>query len=367
MHPVRIVARALSLAVFMTAAAAAHAQEIAIPTSSPAHDVSMDEYKQHLVDLGPVVEACAKARDEKNCDPSLVGLDDRVPLKNGERRLIRYDWLRALMTKAQVKEDAAKPKETKPEPPDPLLGINKEPAGTRPPKRTTEQLLGDATARLKQDLAEANGASAPLPAHEAERGQLDKVLAGREFRNVQENSIEDTFLEKIVNSINNFFNKVARWFSHFKWVGEIVKWGFLGAICVGLVWGLIQLERRWRFRLAPEMNGPAPDAASARDWQLWLEDARRAAAAGKWREAVHFVYWASISRLESKRLWPADRARTPREYLALVAEEDPRKAGLTMLTRSFERIWYGGRAAGEGDYRAAEELATALIAGGGAA
>src|ERR1035441_9342535 len=77
-------------------------------------------------------------------------------------------------------------------------------------------------------------------------------------------------------------------------------------------------------RLVPESDGPAVGAASARDWQLWLADARRAAAAGQWREAIHFVYWAAISRLESKRLWPADRARTPREYLSLVAAEDPR-------------------------------------------
>ncbi len=57
------------------------------------------------------------------------------------------------------------------------------------------------------------------------------------------------------------------------------------------------------------------------------------------------------------------RARTPREYLALVAPEDPRKPGLATLTGSFERTWYGGRAAAEGDYRQAEQLATALISG----
>jgi hypothetical protein len=125
----------------------------------------------------------------------------------------------------------------------------------------------------------------------------------------------------------------------------------------------MQLERRWRIRLIPESDGPAAGAASARDWQLWLADARRAAAAGQWREAIHFAYWASISRLESRRLWPADRARTPREYLALVAADDPRKPLLATLTRSFERVWYGGRAAAESDYRKAEALADALISG----
>ena len=131
------------------------------------------------------------------------------------------------------------------------------------------------------------------------------------------------------------------------------------------MWGLMQLERRWRIRLVPLSDGPAAGAASARDWQLWLADARRTAAASQWREAIHFVYWAAISRLESKRLWPADRARTPREYLSLVAAEDPRRAGLSKLTHSFERTWYGGRAAGESDYMKAEEIASSLIQGSG--
>jgi hypothetical protein len=124
------------------------------------------------------------------------------------------------------------------------------------------------------------------------------------------------------------------------------------------------LERRWRIRLTPDLDRPAPGAASARDWQLWLDDARNAATAGLWREAIHFLYWAAISRLESRRLWPADRARTPREYLALVAPEDARKPGLSQLTSTFERFWYGGRDAGEDDYKHAEDLASSLIAGG---
>ena len=84
------------------------------------------------------------------------------------------------------------------------------------------------------------------------------------------------------------------------------------------------------------------------------------AAQGRWREAIHFLYWAAIARLESKRLWPADRARTPREYLALVAATDARKTNLTALTRSFERTWYGGRAAEASDFNAALDQAAAL-------
>jgi hypothetical protein len=197
----------------------------------------------------------------------------------------------------------------------------------------------------------------------AERQTMQQILAGRDFRNLEAPSARDSILEKFGNWLNNLLSSVAEFSSRSAWIARLLIGGLILAICVGLVLGLLQLERRWRIRLVPEDLGPAAGAASARDWQLWLEDARKAAAAGLWREAIHFVYWAAISRLESRRLWPADRARTPREYLALVAPEDPRKPSLATLTGSFERTWYGGRAAAESDYRRAEQLAAALISG----
>jgi hypothetical protein len=196
---------------------------------------------------------------------------------------------------------------------------------------------------------------------------MKQVLAGREFRDLKQPTEGDTALERFGNWLNRLFAKVDKFRSRSAWVGRALVWGFFLAVGIGLAWALLQTERRWRVRLVPASDRPAPEAASARDWQLWLADARKAAAAGLWREAIHFVYWAAISRLESKRLWPADRARTPREYLALMAPEDPRRGGLVSLTGSFERTWYGGREAGESDYQKAEALAASLIDGGAAA
>jgi hypothetical protein len=173
----------------------------------------------------------------------------------------------------------------------------------------------------------------------------------------------DSILERVNRWLNKLFEGMDKLSSHSRWIGRVLIWGFLLAVGVGLVWWLLQMERRWRIRLTSENDGPAPDAASARDWQLWMADARDAAAKGLWREGIHFLYWAVISRLESKRLWPADRARTPREYLELVAPDDLRKPGLGALTREFEWTWYGGREAHAADYRRAEEVAQELIAG----
>lgn len=348
------------------------------PVSGQAQQVSLDEYKTHLQALTVVVQACEKARDAKACDPMLVGQDDQIPASQApaaqvpagqssqaEQRLVRYGWLRVLLSKAQDK-DAAPPK---PKPDAQKDGEqddqfqNRALESARPAPPTTSQLLKDAEARLESDIAAAGSGAQWPPDHPQQRAVMKQVLSGREYRGLQTEEPQDSALEKVGNWLNNLLDSLARASSKAPWLGRLVEYGFITLVCVGLVWGLLQLERRWRVKLIPEDRGPAPGAASAIPWQIWLEDARRAAAAGLWREAIHFLYWASISRLESKRLWPADRARTPREYLALVGAEDPRRAGLTTLTRSFERVWYGGRAAAESDYSQAERIAQALIHG----
>jgi hypothetical protein len=375
------------------------------PAAQPAKNVreaTLAEYRQHLVELNTVVETCAKARDAKSCDPALAGQDDRVPMgnaPNAERRLVRYDWLRALLTqaqsidkilkeaqdktgaqgKAEAQDKTENKSQNKPEnkpaekaasKPDDSPEETLEVEAVRPPKPTTSELLQAAQDRLAREIAEAEsvaaGGPAAAPDHAREREMMKQVLAGRDFRGLEPPTARDSFLEKLSEWLNLFLASIAKLHASSAWVGRVIVWGIILAACVGLAWGLLQLERRWRIRLVPESDGAAAGAASARDWQLWLNDARRAAAAGQWREAIHCVYWAAISRLESRRMWPTDRARTPREYLALVSAEDPRRAGLATLTGSFERTWYGGRKAGESDYAQAEKLAEGLISGSGA-
>ncbi|MFY9854392.1 MAG: DUF4129 domain-containing protein [Terracidiphilus sp.] len=372
-----------ALAALLGTSTARAAADAAVPPANIGREATLAEYRQHLVELNAIVAACAKARDTKSCDPALLGQDDHVPLSNApdaERRLVRYNWLRALLAMAQEKDQTPEKAQDKGSlqdsserqdktPAKPSEGSQQTPAEetTPTPKPNTSQLLQAAELRLAQDIAQADamGAASPAPAadHANERNTMKQVLSGRDFRNLETSTARDTLLEKLGEWLNRLWESSAMLQAHAAWVGRVIVWGFILAVCVGLAWGLLQLERRWRIRLVPESDGPAAGAASARDWQLWLADARRAVAAGQWREAIHFVYWATISRLESKRLWPADRARTPREYLALVAAEDPRKAGLATLTGSFERTWYGGRAAAESDYAQAEKLADGLILG----
>jgi hypothetical protein len=331
------------------------------PTTGRFQDASLEDYRKHLVALAGLTQACAKARDVKTCDPLLVGLDDRVPLGgHGERRLVRYGWLRVLFSRAEESDEAQQaPKSGKP--------AESSDAVVQPKPRTTSELLQDAVTRLHADLAQAGERPAQEPDHTRERATMQEVLAEREFRGLKQPDARDSLLERANRWLNNLFEGVDKLRTHSRWIGRSLIWSFLLGVGVGLAWSLLQLERRWRIRLLPENDGPAPDAASARDWQLWMADAREAAGRGQWRQAIHFLYWAVISRLEAKRLWPADRARTPREYLALVAPDDARKPGMASLTLTFERSWYGGRETHEADYRRAEELAGELIAGWGSA
>lgn len=364
-------AYALVLAALM-AASAAHVRADSplsnTPAAAPAgrwRDVTMDEYRQHLTALTSLVETCAKARDLKSCDPMLVGPDDRIPLGNG-KRMIRYGWLRVLFSRAEEPDGA---QDADADAADESTSVKKgakknAAAADQPVPLTTTQLLQRAETRLAIDLAQTHAPVEAVPAHAQERSAMKQVLAGRDFRNLGQQTVRDSLMEKLGGWINRVFARAAQLRARSAWIGRLLVWGFIAAVCMLLALGLLQMERRWRVRLAPDERGPAPGVPSARNWQLWLEDARRAAAARQWREAIHFVYWASISRLEARRLWPADRARTPREYLALVGQDDPRKAGLATLTGSFERTWYGGRAAGESDYRRAEEIAAALIGSG---
>lgn len=362
MRSVRKAYAATAALTLSLASIALAAQTVKVPPASSttrARDVSMDDYRQHLNALSALVDACAKDRNTRSCDPSLIGSDDRVPVANGartEQRLIRYGWLRVLFSKAQD-PDLPVAKATPKKLGDARAGITVQ---DQPP---TSQLLKEAKLRLDADLAQSHAQAAPVAPHTQERAVLQQVLSEREFRSLKQTSVRDSVLEKFGNWLNRLFESAANLKARSAWVGRVLVWGFILGVCVALVYSLLRLERRWRVQLTEEKDRPAPGAASARDWQLWLEDARKAAASGLWREAIHCVYWAAISRLESRRLWPADRARTPREYLALVAHEDPRKPGLSQLTSTFERFWYGGRLAGESDYKKAEDLASSLIAG----
>ena len=114
-----------------------------------------------------------------------------------------------------------------------------------------------------------------------------------------------------------------------------------------LVWVLRMLNRQ---RLAVRLQPSATLTASQETAKSWAALADRAAAAEDWREAVHALYWATVTELEGRRLWRQNSVRTPREYLRLVPPETPQHRPLRAFTQLLERIWYGLAPAARADY-----------------
>jgi hypothetical protein len=302
-----------------------------------------------------------------NCPSDRVGSDIQLALPSGPRH-VHFGWLRTLLDAAaesQKNSETAKKKDKSQ-----LSGSQDSDSAVAPefPPPPLSQQLADARLRLAADAELAAkwaqppttntpGKTAPSP----QRQTLDRILAAKEYHPaVAGPSLIDRVFEKIGNWIDNVIGKLEEAGFKSKWVGRTAEILFVLALCIGLIWFFIRLERQGRLAMAQILPGPGGAAASARDWQLWLEDARRAASQSAWRDAIHLLYWSSISRLESLGFWPADRARTPREYLALLTQENAHHADLKALTRSFERTWYAGRPAAESDFRHAADLAAKL-------
>ena len=331
---------------------------VSLPAADPASTFSPAETRAKLQLLEQLVARCRQAMTAANCQGGQVGADFQVAEPSGNR-MIRLGWLRELLNEA----GGSPSKNDQPVHPKPVKTASPVSVDDDYAPPSVAQRLDDARTRLSEDAESAglNGETGRVEPIQARRAALAAILSAREYHAaVAKRSLGDRIREKIANWLNWIIGKLVSAGAKSKWIGTAAEIGFVLVLCITLAWFLIRLERQGRFRPSSIGAGIGTGAVSARDWQLWLEDARAAAARGAWREAIHLLYWASISRLESSGLWPADRARTPREYLALVSRQSPQYAGLGALTRSFERTWYAGRSATEEDFHQAEELAGQL-------
>ncbi len=290
--------------------------------------VSQADYLGELARLQGVVRACqARATD---CDPARVGKDVQVgAAASQESFAVRWDWLRTALEKGR---DAKA-------------------------EDRTEQ-LAEAQARLDGEAAEVGAApSLPTPMTEA-RAKADAILRRREFGRVQDQSYWARKMAQLGLLLDAAFMAAGSLLPKSSWVGLALEWGFLALAAAGLVVWALRVSRQQRVVLAA-----GPDAGLGgweKESEDWAARAQASAAAGEWREAVHSLYWAAIVMLEGQKMWRANRARTPREYVRLLEPGSPKRRALGGLTGVFERLWYGLRPAAETDYRQAEALLAEL-------
>ncbi len=178
------------------------------------------------------------------------------------------------------------------------------------------------------------------------RTDLGQILARPEFRDVRGPDWRDRLKQWVLQKIFGVLRRLFR-SSFIPNVGRYFVYSLIGI--AGLA--LLYLVYRSIFQ-NPEMEELVPRdvAVSAKEWTIWLAEARAAAERGDWREAVHLAYWAGISFLERQGFWRPDRARTPREYLRLISPDSGERETLAALTRIFELSWYAKREASQSTF-----------------
>jgi hypothetical protein len=191
-------------------------------------------------------------------------------------------------------------------------------------------------AQLDLLLRDAQAMLAPKANFSAERSRLADILARREFHN----AIGESWWDRVKRSVQSWLLRLLQRLvesTAYPAIGQFLVWALLvAALAVAAFW----IVRTYRTsNIYTQFSGP--EAVSNKPWRDWESEAQAAAREGRWRDAVHLLYWAGISFLESQGLWRPDRARTPREYLRLLPAGAAHRVPLQQLTRSFETVWYG--------------------------
>lgn len=208
-------------------------------------------------------------------------------------------------------------------------------------------------ARLQSLRGDLNAYEKPPADASANRTELNSILARPEFRDVQGPTWLDRLKQRLLGFIFHLLERVFR-STAIPTISKFFVYGLMGLAVLAL--GYLAYRTIWR---ESDFAGvvPANLPVSAKEWVVWLSEARAAAARREWRDAIHLAYWAGISFLERQGMWKPDRARTPREYLRLLSSSSEHRETLTALTRIFELAWYAKRGASEGTFsQTLEEL-----------
>jgi hypothetical protein len=190
---------------------------------------------------------------------------------------------------------------------------------------------------------------ASLPTEAQVRAALERVYARPELAPPAPGP-----LDGVRAAIGRLLGRIGQWFNSFgdlRSDSPIVYWLVMGAL-IALGLGIIgyfiynTLLRLGNADPAPRAaRGPAGAIdARARTAGEWEEEAARAAAAGRFRDAAVALYQALLLRLEAAGVVRYDPAKTPGDYRR-EARRDPRASGaLSSFLRGFEPVVFGGRA-----------------------
>jgi hypothetical protein len=198
-------------------------------------------------------------------------------------------------------------------------------------------------ARLESLRSDLDGFEKPPADASANRAALNSILARPEFHDVQGPNWVDRLKQRLLAFLIHLLERLFR-SSAIPTISKYLVYVLMGLAVLAL--GYLAYRSIWAGQ-GLEKVVPTDLPVSAKEWAIWLKEARAAAAKNEWRDAIHLAYWAGISFLERQGMWKPDRARTPREYLRLLASSSEHRETLKALTQIFELAWYGKRGASE--------------------
>ncbi len=216
------------------------------------------------------------------------------------------------------------------------------------PGQAKPEILAQLDRRLGALAAEGQRYEQAVATDRAARARLSHILSAKEFRHSRGPTQWELFWQRIGAWIRKALFKIFPRAPDIDYAGQVFVWVMIAlACCLLALW----LYRKSRERILEGAREIVPFMPLSKNWRVWLAEAQAQARTGAWREAIHLGFWAGVSRLESEGLWRTDRARTPREYLAIFPAENLRKPLFAALTSSFEAFWYGGRPATADDFQ----------------
>jgi hypothetical protein len=250
-----------------------------------------------------------------------------------------------------------------------LARIQKNPANLSPVQKTILEHLKLLQEQAKLlDTSKSGEANAIVDANVLPR--LNVILQRSEFSSVQPPTWWQKFTARAGRWARRVLTRLLSGEGKHQAVRLVFVWSSIIALFIFLAWILGRALVRTAKHAELELGTPLP---AGKSWRAWAQEALAAARDSRFREAVHFGYWAGVYRLQDLRALTLEDARTPREYLRMLEPDSSNlpaqsleehapnyRTPLQNLTRKLELTWYGCQPATEHDFAETIENLEAL-------
>jgi len=215
-----------------------------------------------------------------------------------------------------------------------------------------------ALSAAEEQLAAYRSALSPLPAVDRDhvRQVLSRVLPVAPSTDARHPHWLKRLVQRLVDWLGRLFERIPELPGPAPRALFWVVVGVGAAILAMALWlALRSLLRRFTRQAAEYRKIEISRPPEAPDSDAVLSEARQAAAAGAYRDAIRRLYLALLLKLDSAGLLSYHPAKTNWEHLRSFADERLRPT-FASLTSIFDHSWYGAKSAALSDYEQCEAL-----------